>query len=243
MRIPCSACPLRDLPAFRRRSEDQVAFINGMKRDQWVYPAGAEIIHLGQDDAELFTLFSGWAFRFKSLPDGRRQILNFLLPGDFIGLQASMFGASLSGVEALTAVQLCVFSRRQVWALFERMPDIAYEVTWLGSREQSIVDENLLSVGLRNAAERVAALIIGLYKRCRTLGLVDGDQSFEFPLSQQHIADALGLSLVHTNKTLARLRRLGLYSLRSGRLKLENPRVLARLAQHFDNDLAQRPLI
>jgi CRP-like cAMP-binding protein len=69
------------------------------------------------------------------------------------------------------------------------------------------------------------------------------DHTFAFPLSQQHIADALGLSLVHTNKTLARLRKIGMFTQANGSLMLANPRVLERIAQHFDQELARRPLI
>jgi CRP-like cAMP-binding protein len=205
-------------------------------------PAGAEIIRAGDDSPELYTLYSGWAFRFKTLPDGRRQILNFLLPGDLIGLQAAMFDAALHGIEALTEVQLCVLPRRKVWALFGQLPGLAFDVTWLGAREEGFVDENLTSVGRRSAVERVAALIVTLYKRAKALGLVV-DESFAFPLTQQHIADALGLSLVHTNKTLARLRRMGMFTRTNGTMTLTNPRVLARVAQYFDEELPQRPLI
>jgi CRP-like cAMP-binding protein len=105
-----------------------------------------------------------------------------------------------------------------------------------------MVDENLLSAGRRSAAERIAALIVILYKRADALALVT-DRTFVFPLDQRHIADALGLLLVHTNKTLARLRQMGMYTQANGSLTLTNPRVLERIAQHFDEDLAHRPLI
>jgi CRP-like cAMP-binding protein len=242
MRVRCFECPLRKLPAFRPKSEEEVAFIGSMKRDHVSLPAGADVVRPGEDNAELYTLFAGWAFRYKILPDGRRQILNFLLPGDLIGLQAAMFSAALHGVEALTAVELCLLPRSKVWALFGRMPELAFEVTWLGSREESLVDENLTSVGRRSAAERVAALIVALYKRSDALGLV-ADRTFQFPLSQQHIADALGLSLAHTNKTLARLRRMGMFMTSEGHLTLANPRILERIAQHFDDEMTPRPLI
>jgi CRP-like cAMP-binding protein len=242
MRVRCFDCPLRVKRAFKQKSDEEIAFIDSMKRDHLSLPAGSEVIHDGQDDAELYTLFAGWAFRYKTLVDGRRQILNFLLPGDFIGLQASMFEASLYGVEALTAIELCLLPRRKVWSLFGHMPELAFEVAWLGSREESLVDENLTSVGRRNAAERIAALIVALYKRADTLGLVV-NRTFEFPLSQQHIADALGLSLVHTNKTLARLRRMGMFKRSEGCITLTNPRVLERIAQHFDEETTPRPLI
>jgi CRP-like cAMP-binding protein len=242
MRLPCYECALRPRGLFKSVEAEELATINEMKRDHMVAPSGAEIIRAGDDSAELYTLYAGWAFRFKTLPDGRRQILNFLLPGDLLGLQASMFDAAMHGIEALTEVQLCVLPRRKVWALFGDMPGLAFDVTWLGSREESIVDENLTSVGRRTAAERVAALIISLYKRVKALGLV-ADETFAFPLTQQHIADALGLSLVHTNKTLARLRRMGMFSQTNGTMTLANPRVIERLTQYFDEEVPLRPLI
>jgi CRP-like cAMP-binding protein len=242
MRVNCFECALRACGLFKPVSQNELAVINDIKRDHLAFPAGTPIIRTGQDTHELYTLYSGWAFRFKSLPDGRRQILNFLLPGDLLGLQAAMFDAAQHGIEALTDVELCLLPRHKIWNLFGQMPELAFDVTWLGAQEESRVDENLLGVGRRSAAERIAALIVILYKRADALALVN-DHTFAFPLSQQHIADALGLSLVHTNKTLARLRRMGMYSQSNGSLTLTNPRVLERVAQHFDQELARRPLI
>jgi CRP-like cAMP-binding protein len=238
----CHACPLRRKPAFEEKSKEDIDFLTELKMDHRRIPAGGEIIFAGQADAELFTLFSGWAFRQKTLPDGRRQILSFLLPGDLLGLQASLLSVAQHGIEALTDVEVCVFPRKRVWDLFTRMPQLAYEVAWLGSREEGRVDENLLSVGQRNATERIASLVISLYRRAQALDLVV-DQTFEFPLSQQHLADALGLSLVHTNKTWAKLRRAGLFSFAAGRLKLENPRLTERIAAYYERDFVKRPII
>jgi CRP-like cAMP-binding protein len=242
MRVSCFECALRACGLFKPVSQNELAVINDLKRDHLTIPAGTEIIRAEQDSPELYTLYSGWAFRFKTLPDGRRQILNFLLPGDLVGLQAAMFDAAQHGVEALTDVELCLLPRHKVWSLFGQMPELAFDLTWLGAREESYVDDNLLSAGQRSAAERIAALIMMLYKRADALALVT-DRTFAFPLSQQHIADALGLSLVHTNKTLARLRRMGMYAQANGSLTLTNPRILESVAQHFDQELACRPLI
>ena len=240
--VPCLACPLRMKPAFKDKADEEVRFIQAIKLDHRHLPAGSDIIHPGQEDAELYTLFSGWAFRYKSLADGRRQILNFLLPGDLVGLQASLLSASAHGIEALTDVELCTFPRKRIWDLFVKMPGLAYEVAWLGSREESLIDENLTSVGQRNASERIAALLISLYRRADALGLVN-DHSFQFPLTQQQLADALGLSLVHTSKTWARLRRAGLFAMSGGRLTLLIPRLTARMASLFDRELEPRPLL
>ena len=155
---------------FKPITAEELATIDALKKQHVKLPAGAEIIHAGEDSPELYTLYSGWAFRFKTLPDGRRQILNFLLPGDLLGLQAAMFDAAQHGIEALTEVQLCVLPRRKVWALFGEMPGLAFDVTWLGAREESIVDENLTSVGRRTAVERVAALIVAPLQARQAVG-------------------------------------------------------------------------
>jgi CRP-like cAMP-binding protein len=241
MRTICRACPLRSLSAFTKLPDDKLDFIQSIRSSQTHYDAGSWIIHAGQP-AELYTLFSGWAFRFKTLPDGRRQILNFMLPGDLMGLQASLFSDALYDVVALTAVELCIFPRSKIWLLYERMPELAFDMTWLGAREESQVDDNLTSVGARSATERVAALIIGLYRRADLLGMAR-DKTLLFPLSQQHIADALGLSLVHTNKTINRLRRMGVFDLSHGLLTLQNLGALERIAQAFEIEIAPRPLI
>jgi CRP/FNR family transcriptional regulator, anaerobic regulatory protein len=121
-------------------------------------------------------------------------------------------------------------------------PELAFDLTWLGAREESQVDDNLLMVGARSATEKVAALIIGLYRRADLLGMVT-DRTLLFPLSQQHIADALGLSLVHTNKTINRLRRMGVFELSHGLLTLQNFGAIERIAQAFEIEIAPRPLI
>src|ERR1700691_5622250 len=225
MQVPCYECALRACGLFRPITDNELGAINEIKREHLTLPAADEIIRAGDECPELYTLYSGWAFRFKTLPDGRRQILNFLLPGDLLGLQAAMFDAAQHGIEALTDVELCLLPRRKIWALFGEMPGLAFDVAWLGAREEGHVDENLTSAGRRSATERVAALIVMLYKRAEALGLVVED-TFLFPLTQQHIADALGLSLVHTNKTLARLRKMGMFARTNGSLSLTNPRVV-----------------
>jgi CRP-like cAMP-binding protein len=242
MQVSCFECELRSCGVFKPITRNELGAINDIKRDHLVLPAGSEIIAAGDEAPEIYTLYCGWAFRYKTLPDGRRQILNFLLPGDLIGLQAAMFDAAQHGIEALTEVQLCLLPRRKIWSLFGEMPSLAFDVTWLGAREEGHVDENLTSAGRRTATERIAALIVMLYKRAKALGLVI-DNTFLFPLTQQHIADALGLSLVHTNKTLARLRRMGMFDRMNGSLTLTNPHVLERIGQYFDEEMAQRPLI
>jgi CRP-like cAMP-binding protein len=107
-------------------------------------------------------------------------------------------------VEALSPMLLCVFERDQLYELYRNHPGLAYDITWLASREEQMLDENLLSVGRRTALERAAYLIAFIAGRAASVGL-DSTHPLEIPITQQHVADTLGLSLVHTNKTLRKL--------------------------------------
>jgi CRP-like cAMP-binding protein len=189
---------------FRAFSTEELKFVSSFKRGELVAEAGAMVLAEGAHSAQMFTLLSGWAFRFKTLEDGRRQILNYALPGDLLGLQGSVIGAMDHSVEALTPTVLCVFQRDKLSDLFRNHPGLSFDVTWLASREERMLDENLLSVGRRSAIERAAYLVAFLYQRATSVGLTE-QKALLIPISQQHVADTLGLSIVHTNKTLKKL--------------------------------------
>ncbi len=238
----CNACRLRNTGAFTSLTAAQLKHIEDFRSGTLQVDAGGTLIREHSQSSKLFTLYSGWAFRYKSLSDGRRQILNFLLPGDFIGLQQEFADGAMHGIEAVTDVSLCVFPRDGLWDLFREYPSLGYDVTWLSAREEGFVDDNLLTAGRRNATERVAMLLMHLYRRLERIGLVV-DGSVAFPVNQQHIADTLGLSLVHTNKTLRRLHQLGLHEIKDGRLRLLNTKALQRIADYYDVPPRKVPLL
>ncbi len=189
---------------FRAFTPEELKFVSGFKRGELVAETGATILSEGAHSAQLFTLLSGWAFRFKTLEDGRRQILNYVLPGDLVGLQGSVIGAMDHSVEALSPVVLCLFQRDGLSELFKKQPGLSFDVTWLAAREERMLDEHLLSIGRRNATERAAYLVAFLHQRASAVGVTDNKQLL-IPITQQHVADTLGLSIVHTNKTLRKL--------------------------------------
>jgi CRP/FNR family transcriptional regulator len=238
----CNQCRLRQTEAFSGVTPEELAFIDKLRTGTVRIDAGQDIISEQKSTGKIYTLYSGWAFRYKTLSDGRRQIMNFLLPGDLIGLQEKFADGATSGVEAATDVMVCVFPQHSLWELFREHPKLGYDVTWLAAREENILDENLLTTGRRNAMERVAMLLLHLYRRAGRVGLAQNGE-VEFPVSQQHIADALGLSLVHTNKTLRRLHRLGLHEISDGRLKVLNAKALQRIADYYDKPMRQVPLL
>ena len=240
---PCAQCPLRRVGAFSANTPEEIAFIQDFKTGEIVLPAGSLLSREGVSIGEFHTLLQGWAFRFRTLSSGSRQILNFLLPGDFIGLQDKLGAHASHGVELLTDARLCRFPASRLWDLYTNYPSLGYDVTWIAAHEELIVDENLVSVGQRTAAQRIAMLLIHLYKRADSVGLKHPDGRVPFPVTQQHMADALGLSLVHTNKTLRKLQASGHFEIAGGMLALKRPEAMSRLADYFALPLHGRPLI
>ena len=207
-RVPCEQCPLRAMPSFRDFTPAELRFVSSFKTGEMTAEPGAVILSEGAHSAHLYTLLSGWAFRFKTLPDGRRQILNYMLPGDLVGLQGSVIGEMEHSVEALSPLVLCVFQRDRLDELFGGHPGLGFDVTWLAAQEERMLDNHLLSLGRRTALERAAYLLSFLHQRAQTVDLTG--KRIEIPLTQQHVADTLGLSIVHTNKTLRKLTNMGL---------------------------------
>lgn len=206
--VPCEKCPLQFYPHFQKHEEDEASFLSKFKMGELVADAGMTVLVEGSSSAHLFTVLSGWGFRYKTLEDGRRQILNYVLPGDLIGLQGSVMKEMQHSVEALSPMVLCTFQRDKLPNLFRSFPSLGYDITWLASREEQMLDEILLSVGRRSALERAAYLFAFIFQRAKAVGMVKNDKLM-VPLRQQHVADTLGLSIVHTNKTLKKLASRG----------------------------------
>src|SRR4051794_34517330 len=163
-KVPCEKCPLRALECLREFTAKELEFVSSFKSGELNVQAGTSILLQSTNSAHLYTILSGWAFRYKTLPDGRRQILNYALPSDLLGLQGSINDEMQHSVEALTDMMLCVFPREKLWGLYTDFPTLAFDVTWLAAREEQILDEQLLSVGRRTAMERLASLLLSMFQ-------------------------------------------------------------------------------
>ena len=138
---------------------------------------------------------------------------------------------------------LCVFPREKLWDLYSNYPTLAFDVTWLAAREEQMLDEGLLSVGRRTAMERLAYLLLTLFQRAEEVGLTKGN-SIQFPFTQQHVADTLGMSLVHTNKTLQRLTATKTMRWKERRFEILDREALAKIANYERPEpRARRPFI
>lgn len=237
----CELCPLRRF-GFRRHAPEEIAFLRRFKRGERHLPAGATLLREGETSPDLYTVLSGWGFRHKALEDGRRQVLNFAMTGDLLGLQGAIAREMDHSVEALTDMRLCVFAREKLWEVFAEFPNLSFALTWIAAREERMLDGHLLSVGQRTALERLAYLLLHLQDRARFVGLAEGDV-LPAPFTQAHLADALGITAVHLSRTLQRLRRAGLVLWRDGTVRLLDRDRLAAVAKYEPLDLAERPYV
>lgn len=242
MKIACTDCPLRRCEYFTPFTEAELAFMLTFKVGELSVEPGTTLLMEGSNSPQLYTVLSGTGTRYKTLENGERQVINFLFPGDFTGLQAALMGEMKHSVEATTQMVLCVFNRSDIWNIFKSHPERAYDVTWIAAVEEHFLGETIATLGQRDAGQRVAWAFLRLHHRLRAVGL-GNKTTVPLAFRQQDLADALGLSLVHTNKTIAKLRDLDLAQWSSGLLSIPNRQALADYAGTAPEPLERRPLI
>lgn len=225
-------------------TDGEISFMKKFKAGELVVDPGTQILLEGSNSPQLYTALHGMGLRYKIGADGNRQVVNFVMPGDFVGLQAGVMKEMGHSVEATTAMTLCVFDRKELWSLFRNNPERGFDLAWLAAVEENFLGDALFTVGRRSASERVAWALLRIFIRLSDLGALQGN-SVPLPYRQQDLADALGLSLVHTNKMLARLRDRQMAQWSDGRLSVSSREELADFAGIALEDIAPpvRPLI
>ncbi len=216
--------------------------MNRFKTGELEAQPGTEIMAQGTSSTHLFTCLTGMGLRYTTLEDGQRQVIGFVLPGDFIGLQAGVMLEMSHSVEASTHMRLCTFNRSDLWTLFRSHPERAYDLTRLAALEERFLGDALAVVGQMDARAKVAWAFHRIYSRLAAVNLGAADR-VPMPYRQQDLADALGLSLVHTNKVLARLRQDQVATWSDGKLTIHDIQRLAKIAQVDDQAPTTRPLI
>ena len=182
--------------------------------------------------AETFPIIcQGWAASFILLPNGSRQILSLLLPGDILSV-GLLFGTRPNfQVEAITTVHYCTFDRNKFKQALRNAPDVFDRFGRVCVEERAAADQLIVDLGRRTALERIARLILSLESRLEQRGMVQAQtKEMDFPLRQHHIADATGLTPVHVSKMLAEFRRRGMIELNERSLTVRDPEGLRRSA-------------
>jgi CRP-like cAMP-binding protein len=221
---------IRRLDTFRKLSDGAAGLIKSAVRER-VFKAGAgEDIVCEGDRCELVRVFlSGWACRYKVLEDGRRQIVNFVLPGDTCDAFIYLFSRMDHSIGALTPVTYGEFDRAAFEQLVSADRTIAEALYCETLANCAIQREWTLNLGRRDALERVAHVICELFARLSLVGLANAN-SFAFPVTQMDLADATGLSTVHVNRTLQELRASGLITLRERHVIIHDLEGLSSMA-------------
>jgi CRP-like cAMP-binding protein len=219
----------RKLARFGELSAEDLEILDTLHTATRVVRRNRDIVSEGRSYETMFVLLEGSAIRYRVLRDGRRQILNILLPGDFIGFPGCFFENALYAITALSDVVISPVPFAVLIGLFERRPRLAATIFWSFACEAAIYAERLIDVGRRSALERVAHFLLELLTRLRTVGLAD-EKSYRMPLTQELIADVLGLSVPHVNRTLRQLRGDGLVTIQEQRVVINDIDAMSALA-------------
>lgn len=233
----------RKLGAFVALSATELGVLDRLHQRRRTFPAGRDFVQQGQSDSAAYILASGWVCSYKILPNGLRQIVDFQIPGDFLGLRSVLLHTSDHCIEPVTDVEASEVLATELLDAFTQTPRLAAAVLWAASRDEAMVVEHLIDIGRRGAVERVGHFLLELGARLHLVGL--GSKSgYACPLTQYHLADALGLSAVHVNRVLRQLREDGMLTFRDGQVSFDDLDRLTALAEFDPTYLDQdRPLL
>ncbi|MFN3273232.1 MAG: Crp/Fnr family transcriptional regulator [Paracoccus sp. (in: a-proteobacteria)] len=213
-------------------SPEEFSVLNRLHSRRRVFPAGCDIVHEGQADQAAYILASGWVCSYKLLPGGTRQIVDFQIPGDFLGLRSVLFRTADHSIEPVTRIEASEVLGPELLEAFNATPRLAAAVLWAASRDEAMVVEHLVGIGRRDARERTAHFLLELAARLKLVGMAT-TAGYACPLSQYMLADALGLSAVHVNRVLRELREAGLVTFQHGQVTFHDFDGLVTLAD-FD---------
>src|SRR5262249_2673961 len=212
---------------------EEITILEHLQSTTRIVRRNRDILAVGQKYDSLFILIDGVSIRYRILHDGRRQVLNISLPGDLIGFPNNFFEKALYSVTALTDSVICPVPVSRLYGLLDRHPRLAAAIFWSFACEAAMYAEHLIDVGRRSALERIAHFLLELFTRLKIIGLAD-ERSFRMPLTQELIADALGLSVPHVSRTLRQLRDDELVSIEGSIVVIKDVEALSALAD-FDN--------
>jgi CRP-like cAMP-binding protein len=218
------------LSRFLTPSPEEISAIQKLQSSRQIHGPRSELVQEGQRKWPVLIVCDGWCCSFKKLTDGSRQIIDFLLPGDIFVIGSGPLPSSDRGFATVTAAEIAEVPPSVLSATFRQWPRIGSAMRWAMSRQAAILAEHLVNIGRRSALIRTAHLLLELEAR---LMLIDHgtDTGFTCPLTQQDLADALGLTTIHINRTLRDLRQRGLLAFQNSHVEFIDRAALADLTQ------------
>lgn len=200
--------------------------------------AGQDLFGPGTRSDAIYCLEDGWIFLYAILENGHRQILHFAMPGSILGVPAARATVTTFGAQALTDAVVTVLPYRTLRTLSTTYPDLAFDIARLVASDRDLAFGQLTGIGRQSARARIARLLLELFMRYWATWPGKGVEAMHLPLTQEHLADAAGLSGIHVNRVLRRLQREGIVEFHYRRLLVMNPDGLVEAAE-LDPDLAK----
>ena len=225
-------------PAVRRlaysilMTDEEVGFFEGLQTNRMSFEPRDTIIRDGQEFEACYALVSGWAIAYRVTASGRRQIVNVLLPGDFLGLHTNFHRSCLYTCAALTSLEVAVIEPMRLLEIYQKYPVLATGLDWATVRSFNILSEHNVSLGARSAEQRILHFYLELWCRLALIGEADED-GFAMPMTQEQVADAMGLTPVHTNRVLRRMQKEGIIEAKNRFVSFPDPK---RAAMEADFD-------
>lgn len=190
---------------------------------------GRDLARQGDRPIAVQLLLSGWAYRYKVLKDGSRQIVAYLLPGDICDLHGTMLGELDHSIGLLTDADVVSVPAEEMREVMERHRRIERALWRASLADEATLREWLANIGQRDAFGRTGHHLCELWHKMKSIDLVDDSEEFDLPMTQEELGDSLGLTSVHVNRTIKRLREEGLIALKQRRLTVLDPRRLAAI--------------
>jgi len=190
---------------------------------------GEVLINTGEESRTVYLLEAGWVARTRVIEDGRRQLIFVFLPGDLMGIKSMLLERQPDTIECLTHAQVRSIDQKQLFDLAARDLGVNVRIMFQLAEDERRLHNWVAALGRGNAEERIATLLLDLRGRLHQAGMANGD-GFAMPMTQQEIADHLGLTLVHVNRVLRRLREAGIVTVERGVVKVQEISRLSRLA-------------
>jgi CRP-like cAMP-binding protein len=209
----------RKLNAFARLSPEDAAALDGIARNIITVDARRDLIREGDAPKQVHLVLDGWAARYKTLPNGKRQVVGLFVPGDFCDLNVYILKRMDHTIAAVTRIKVAIITPAQMDELTSNHPRITQALLWHELVSAAIQREWLLNIGQRSAHERIGHLLLEMYLRLQTVGLTANGRC-DFPLTQTDLAEATGLTPVHVNRMLQELRNEGLIQLERKQLHI-----------------------
>ncbi|WP_292653665.1 Crp/Fnr family transcriptional regulator [Mesorhizobium sp.] len=198
-----------------------------------IYKPHSVICRQEDDNSEIFIVKSGWAILYHALPDGERQIIDTPLKGDVVGFRG-LNGPRLASLASITELAVYEISSKELDAAILSEGRMGKKIARSLGRLNAILAEHLMDTGRRNAMRRTAHFLLELEERLSMVGL-SAHGRYACPLAQHELADILGITAVHVNRTLRELRKADLVSFKSGHVEVINRKKLVEMAG-FDGE-------